>query len=352
MPSSRRQKRRLLLWGFDMAHINAALFVVHEGCPHRCSFCNQRSISGETGRITPQEVCRAAEIAVASNADAVREGEIAFFGGSFTMIERSYMLSLLEAASEYVKKGLFKGIRISTRPDGIDDEICLLLKQYGVTSVELGAQSMSDGVLAANGRGHTAEAVEAASAMLHSYGFELGLQMMTGLYKSTDEDCIETARRFIELCPATVRIYPTAVLRGTRLAQLMQSGEYEPQTVEQAIGLCSRLLLMFHCADIPVIRLGLHSGGGVEGDLIAGAYHPALREKCESRIYRELLSEQLCGRSGEVSVAVNGRELSKFVGQKRENIDYFRERGVRVTPVPVGFLGKYELKVYTQEVTR
>lgn len=330
-----------------MKHINVALFVVHEGCPHRCSFCNQSSISGQSGHITAQDVDRAVEAAVASNAAAAREGEIAFFGGSFTMIERSYMRSLLEAAKKYVDMGLFKGIRLSTRPDGISDEICTILKEHGVTSVELGAQSMNDRVLAANGRGHTAGAVESASAMLHSYGFELGLQMMTGLYKSTDADCVESAHRFIELCPATVRIYPTVVLEGTHLARLMRSGEYRPQTVEQAIPLCARLLRLFHDADISVIRLGLHSGGGVEGGLLAGAYHPALREKCESRVYRDILAEQLCGKTGSVNVAVNGRELSKLIGQKRENLEYFKAAGVSVTPVPVDFLGKYEIKVYT-----
>ena len=119
------------------------------------------------------------------------------------------MTELLAAAYRYVENGSFKGIRISTRPDAIDGEICRILKSYGVTAVELGAQSMDDNVLRLNRRGHTAEDIVNASKMLKSFGFELGLQMMTGLYGSSDGDSIETAKKIIALNPATVRIYPT-----------------------------------------------------------------------------------------------------------------------------------------------
>lgn len=329
-----------------MRHMNVALFVVHEGCPNCCSFCNQRSISGAQGRLTAKQVDSAAQTAINSNINDALQGEIAFFGGSFTMIKRAYMLELLTAAKKYIDNGSFKGIRISTRPDGITPEICSVLKEYGVTSVELGAQSMNDTVLAMNRRGHTAKQVEDACGLLHSFGFEVGLQMMTGLYGSGDDDCIETAKKLISLCPATVRIYPTAVLEGTELARLMRSGEYAPQMLENAVALCSKLLLMFDEADIPVIRLGLHSGGNVEEGFLAGAYHPALREKCESRIYRDLTVAQL-GEAKEVTVAVNAGELSKFIGQKRENIEFFKNAGYTVKALPVDFLKKYQIKVST-----
>ena len=170
-----------------MKHINVALFTVHEGCPNMCTFCDQRSISGSVKKITADDVHKAAKTALEGKTDA-RGGEIAFFGGSFTLIERGYMLSLLEAAKQHIDSGDFSGIRVSTRPDGINDEICGILKKYGVTSVELGAQSMDDRVLLLNKRGHTAQDAVNASEMLKSYGFSLGLQMMTGLYGSTDAD--------------------------------------------------------------------------------------------------------------------------------------------------------------------
>ncbi len=258
-----------------MKHINIALFVVHKGCPHMCSFCNQRSISGSQKDITAADVHRAAQTAIASLSEKeAAGGEIAFFGGSFTMVEREYMLSLLEAAHEYVGKGIFKGIRISTRPDGISREICQILKKYGVTAVELGAQSLDDRVLQLNERGHTAKQVEDACRLLKEYGFELGLQMMTGLYGSEDADSTETAEKIIALAPETVRIYPTVVIKGTKLCELMMNGDFTPKGIPETVELCAKIIPMFENAGIKIIRVGLHSGGSVEEEYAGGAYHP------------------------------------------------------------------------------
>lgn len=312
-----------------------------------CSFCNQRSISGSQKEITPGEVRSAAETAVASlSASEAAGGEIAFFGGSFTMIERGYLISLLEAAYEYVEKGVFKGIRISTRPDGIDDEICTILKKYGVTAVELGAQSLDDRVLELNERGHTAKQVEDAVKMLKAYGFETGLQMMTGLYGSQDSDSLETARKIVEMKPDTVRIYPTVVLKGTRLHELMLNGEFNPKGIDETAELCAKLIPMFEDAGIKIIRVGLHSGGGVECDYAGGAYHPALRELCESRIYYDIALKKLRGYvCGKYMLAVNKKEISKMTGQKKENLKKLQAFGYVCTVKGEEEMPKYEVAV-------
>ena len=330
-----------------MKHINVALFVVHKGCPHTCSFCNQRSITGFQRELTVDDVHEAVRTALASlDSETAAGGEIAFFGGSFTMIERGYMISLLEAAYSYVEKGLFRGIRISTRPDGISAEICEILKKYGVTAVELGAQSLDDRVLEMNERGHTAKQVEDACRLLDSSGFEFGLQMMTGLYGSEDADSIETAEKIIALRPATVRIYPTVVLKGTKLEELMKSGEFAPKGVEETVELCSRLIPMFENAGIKVIRVGLHSGGGVEGEYIAGAYHPALRELCEGRIYLNAALRELADLpQGGYTLEVGKGQRSKMTGQKRANLDLLREKGYICTVCETDGAGKFEVKV-------
>ncbi len=311
-----------------MRHINVGLFVPHNGCPHQCTFCNQRAISGQSRQVTPADIDEAVRVAM-KNPDS-RGGEIAFFGGSFTAIDRTVMTGLLDAAYRYVKDGSFKGIRCSTRPDAIDDEVCRILKSCGVTAVELGAQSMNDGVLRLNRRGHTAADVVRASEMLKSYGFELGLQMMTGLYGSIDEDSIDTARKIMALQPQTVRIYPTVVIRNTELAELYESGEYVPQTVDSAAKLCAELLLMFDEAKITVIRTGLHSGGGVEADYVAGAYHPAFKELCEGEIYFKRAVEFIEHNGipqGDITVSVSPNAVSKMTGQKKINIQKLSELG-------------------------
>jgi len=312
-----------------MRHVNVALFVPHYGCPHQCSFCNQRTITGVGGRIGKEDVDSAAEIAVKSGADP-KKSEIAFFGGSFTAIDRDYMISLLDAAHRYVEDGFFKGIRISTRPDYIDGDVLSILKKYSVAAVELGAQSMSDRVLMMNERGHTSQDVVRASELIKSYGFELGLQMMTGLYGDDDATAINTAEKIAALAPDTVRIYPTAVLENTRLAELYRSGEYKPQTVDEAVSLCSELLKIFYDNDINVIRVGLHSGGGLDSGYIAGAYHPAFRELCEGKMYLNALVSKLDEKNitGAVTAYVAPGDVSRMAGHKRCNIEYLKTRGI------------------------
>lgn len=331
-----------------MKHVNVALFVPHLGCPNQCSFCNQKAISGSRNNITPADVDSAARTALKNPASS--GGEIAFFGGSFTAIDRKIMLSLLEAARKYIADGSFKGIRISTRPDAIDNEICDILKAYGVTAVELGAQSMDDGVLLLNRRGHTANDVVNASKMLKERGFELGLQMMTGLYGSTAQESIETAKKIIELKPDTVRIYPTAVLEHTRLAELYRGGEYRPQTVEEAAEVCAELLIMFHSAGIKVIRTGLHSGGGVEGELIAGAYHPAFKELCEGKIYLNKALAELNGlKKGSVELHVSPKSVSQMTGQKKINIAALSALGYRAKIIADPAVEKHQVKVISKD---
>ena len=314
------------------------------GCPNQCSFCNQKSISGQVKQICADDVRAAVNTALEGQDCA--QAEIAFFGGSFTAIERGYMISLLEAAGEFIRGGQVKGIRISTRPDCIDEEVLGILKDYGVTAIELGCQSMDDGVLQANQRGHSAEAVVRASALIKSKGFELGLQMMTGLYMSDNARDIATAEKIIALSPDTVRIYPTVVLENTMLCDKYRSGEYRVQTLEEAVELCGKLLMMFHDADIPVIRLGLHSGGNVEEGFVAGVYHPAFRELCESRIYLDKVKEKLRGiPEGEIEITVGPRFVSQLMGQKKANIRHLEEMGYRCSVRQNSSYKKYEIKL-------
>ncbi|MBQ6067487.1 MAG: radical SAM protein [Clostridia bacterium] len=326
-----------------MKHVNVALFVPHLGCPHTCAFCNQRAISGQTSPLTPEMIRDACETARACPHD-VENSEIAFFGGSFTAIERDEMLRCLEAAKPYVGRD-FGGVRISTRPDGIDGKVLSVLKDYGVTAIELGAQSMDDTILALNERGHTAADTENAARLIKENGFSLGLQMMTGLYGSDGAKDRATAERFVKLSPDTVRIYPTVVLEHTKLAELWRQGSYEPPTLEEAVALCAGLLRLFRDNGIRVIRLGLHSGGSVAEGYLAGAYHPAFGELCESRVYRDLLEERFGGLpSGAYAVYVNPRAVSRAIGHRKSNLAYFREKGYHITVKPDDAAGQYEIR--------
>ncbi len=320
-----------------MRHANVALFVPHNGCPHQCSFCNQRSITGKLFQPSPQDVLNAVSTAKSGLGAETKNAEIAFFGGSFTAVERCYMESLLSAAAPFVEDGTFCGIRISTRPDCIDKEILGLLKRYHVTVIELGAQSMNNRVLTINGRGHTAEQVEAAAAMVQDSGFSLGLQMMTGLYGDTVEGSYQTAERLASLHPDSMRIYPTIIMRGTQLGEKFLSGEFRTLGLEDSIVLCAELLDFFEEKGIPVIRLGLHSSPELERDMLSGPWHPAFRELCESRRFLWKVRKQLLEQAvpaGGVVIRVNPKTVSIAVGQKKENISDLKNFGYHVILKP------------------
>ena len=340
-----------------MKHANISLFVPHQGCPHQCSFCNQKTISGSVKELTFQDVKETLEKAVCDGVDS-QNTEIAFFGGSFTAIKRDYMISLLEVTKPFINNGDFCGIRVSTRPDAIDDEILEILKTYNVTSIELGAQSTDEQVLLLNHRGHTRDDIIKASKLIKEKGFSLGLQMMTGLLGDTPEKSLKTAEDIISLKPDTVRIYPTIVLEGTYLGELYKKNTYKPQTVEEAVDVCAVLLKRFYEENITVIRLGLHSGGNVEEGFLAGPYHPAFGELCESKIYlekaKEILSEKypvksenICSLSQKktINLYVNDREISKMTGQKSANKIALKRAGWEVSIKGIKSLKKYEIVI-------
>ena len=333
-------------------HSNISIFVPHVGCPHKCAFCDQNAITGKQKLPHKDDVERACLQAL-GQVDDIADTEIAFFGGSFTAIPRDYMLELLSAAHKYVGEGRFKGIRISTRPDYIDGEILDILKSYGVTAIELGAQSMSDEVLTANERGHSAEDVRRASRLIRQNGFELGLQMMIGLYKSGHRQEDETFDEIMAIRPDTVRIYPVVILKNTRLAKLLESGEYKPMSFDEVLGLSARALGAFTEAGIRVIKCGLHASEIVEQDMVGGFYHPAFRELCEGLLYRQRMETELDkaekdGRltaNKELVFAVKKGCMSKAVGQKKANIGYFEGLGCKVKVTEENGIGLYEVRL-------
>ena len=240
-----------------MKQTNISVFIPHYGCTHICSFCNQKTISGHSEPVTEKELESILEGQLENLKDSGTKAQIAFFGGSFTAIDRDYMIRLLTVAKRYTDAypEQYDGIRCSTRPDCIDEEILGILKSYGMTAIELGAQSMNDEVLTANRRGHTAQDVRRASRLIKQSGFELGLQMMTGLPGDTDEKSLYTADEIIKLKPDIVRIYPTLTIKDTFLEKMYLTGKYQPQSVDEAVNLAKQLLLKFEKNNIKIRKV-------------------------------------------------------------------------------------------------
>ena len=314
-----------------MRHINIPIFIPHMGCPNMCVFCNQRSISGKMNFDISRVKIEIEEALATTKKDD--EIEIAFFGGSFTGIDRELMISLLSLAKEYIDCGRASSIRLSTRPDYIDDEILDILESYKVKTIELGLQSMDDEVLDKTKRGHTSLCAEKACKMIKDKGFSLIGQMMIGLPSSTVEKEIYTAKRICEMGADGARIYPTVVFYDTELCSMMQSGVYSPLSNEDAVERTKEALKIFVENDVPCIRVGLQSGENLsdEACVAGGANHSAIGELSMSALYLDKICEKIDAENltktpSKMTIYCPKGDVSKIVGQKRRNMQKIYEK--------------------------
>ena len=310
------------------------IFVPHLGCPHTCTFCNQKQISGQTKQITPEEVKNTIEYYLSNFKDDHKYVEVAFFGGSFTGIEEKIQNELLQVANEYIKLGKVNSIRISTRPDYINKTILKRLKKYHVKTIELGVQSANDYILAKCQRGHTFEEVKKASKLIRWRGFILGHQMMIGLPESTKLDEINTAKQLIKLKPKMVRIYPVLVIKNTLLEKEYYQGDYQPLSIEQAVERSKEILQLFQKSKIEVIRIGLQNTEEIsnstapKSQVVAGPYHPAFRQLVESSLwYDEIVAKikKFSVKVMQVLITAHPENVNLIIGHKKENVLKLKE---------------------------
>lgn len=308
------------------------VFVPHSGCPFDCIFCNQKKITGLDTTLTANQI----EEQIKDYAQSIGEKmdkhiEIAFFGGSFTGIDKDKQIEFLEIASRWYEDGYVDDIRLSTRPDYINTEILTYLRKYNVTIIELGVQSLDEEVLKKSFRGHSPESVLEASKLIKEMGFKLGLQMMLGLPGDNFYRAMDTAKKLISYGPDFVRIYPTLVIRGTQLEELFLTGNYKPLDVDTAVSISKELYKLFNKNNIPIIRIGLQPTENImEGrDVIAGPFHPAFRQLVVAEIYKESIDDFLASyeeKINKIKFYVNPRSVSNVVGMKKSNINYFRSK--------------------------
>ena len=331
-----------------MRHINIPIFIPHLGCPNTCVFCNQRTISG-VGEFDLDAVRREVENALETAGDC--ECEIAFFGGSFTGIDPTLMISLLEIANEYVTSGKVQSVRCSTRPDYISDEILKTLKRYSVSVIELGLQSVSDGVLCATRRGHTSEDERRATSLIKQYGFKLGGQMMIGLPGATADDEIRTAEFIVKSGCDMARIYPTIVFRDTELCNMSLRGSYIPLEIDEAVERSYKAFRILVESGVRVIRIGLCDGENLHADstYFAGPNHPAMGEMVINRYYLEKIREGIAMLSPNtvkrVNIYIPHGHMSKAVGQNKRNKRILAEEfsGLEIKFSELDSLSEYEV---------
>ena len=309
-------------------HKNIPIFIPHMGCPHACVFCDQRTISGHSD-FSLNEVDREIKTALATLPKGA-VAEIAYFGGSFTAIDRGLMMRLLDMAQGYVDAGKVSGIRFSTRPDAVGEDVLDILSRYTVSAIELGLQSMDDTVLSLCRRGHTAAQAEDACRRIVARGYALVGQMMIGLPGATPESELVTATRICELGAVAARVYPTVVFDGTALAAWMRSGQYAPLTNEAAAERSAYVLDVFEQNGVELLRVGLCASDGLSSDAaIGGANHPALGEMAYGALFYRRMTQAMEASS----IAWQGREVTFFVprGKTSQAVGQHRVNAKRLT---------------------
>ncbi|RLD45840.1 MAG: radical SAM protein [Bacteroidetes bacterium] len=273
-----------------MRYYNIPIFIPELACPFQCIYCDQRKITGQSHFVNEAEIISTIDdyLETISREDCFIQ--LAFFGGTFTGLSIENQKQYLELVQPYIVSKQIQGIRISTRPDYITNDILRVLKQYNVTNIELGAQSLIDEVLEKVHRGHTFNDVKIASEMIINYGFTLGLQMMLGLPGDTKEYSLETAKRIIELGAKETRIYPTLVIKGTALDTLLKKGKYSAMTTLEAVEQSVELFQLFNNNNVKVIRIGLYpSENLLNEELVAGPDMRHFKEKVMSQIWNKKL---------------------------------------------------------------
>lgn len=306
------------------------IFIPFLGCPHDCAFCNQVKITNYKDNINKENTIRQINQYLSYFPKNENLKEIAFFGGSFTGLDEKVMISYLEIALNYKKKGIIDRIRLSTRPDYINNSILDILKKYEVDVIELGIQSLDNEILNANERGHSKEDSIMASKLIKDYGFKLGHQIMPGLYKDSFDKAIKTGLESIKMNPDMVRIYPTLVIKDTKLEKLYKEVLYKPLSLDEAIEISSRLYMIYSYKKIPVIRIGLQPTENIneKKDVVAGPFHPSIRQLVETNIHKIYLEELInkYGLKNKIKIHISNREISIIAGNKKANKNYFYKK--------------------------
>lgn len=306
------------------------VFIPHQGCPQKCIFCDQASITGrDISPLTVKWVLSVVEEGLSRKRKAWRrEIQVAFYGGTFTGLGATLQGEILSTVLPFWKEKKIHSIRISTRPDYINSEKIVLLKRYPIKTVELGIQSMSDLVLIKARRGHSSADNLRAVRMLKEAGFQVGAQIMVGLPGEDREEILPTLEPLFAYKPDFIRIYPTLVLKGTILADLYRERHYHPLTLQEAVEICRDIIIRCRERGIPVIRMGLQADASLEKNLISGPYHPAFgqivkAEAMKSRVLKKL--EPFRGLD-EVEIWVAPGAISLLTGFKRQALNDLREK--------------------------
>lgn len=324
--------------GAQRNHLIVPIFIPNEGCPYRCIYCHQEKITSQSpDRVDSSMIRDRIEMAIHSAGFRDhKDNEVAFYGGTFTRLPQERIIELLEPVQSYIKQGFFRSIRVSTRPDAVDEKKLMLLRDYRVTTVELGAQSLDDRVLSLTRRGYGKADIIGSIQTLKQQGFKIGIQLMPGLPGDSRDIFRQGIEEVIGLKPDMARLYPTLVIKETGLAELYEQKRYSPLELSEAVEICEEACLRLEGAGIPVIRLGLMTSGALSGQIMSGPWHEAFGFLVRSGIYHRKIASRLPRRKefSTIILTVPPADFSLLQGHRNHGIELIEKRtGARVAKI-------------------
>jgi len=199
------------------------------------------------------------------------------------------------------------GISIETRPDFINEKEIKLMRDLGITRVELGVQSIYDEVLKLNLRDHEVKDVIKATKLLKDSGFKICYQIMPNLLGSDlkkDEKIFEELFANPDFQPDYLKIYPCALLKEAPLYKLYLEKKYKPYPETDLVNLIKKIKSKIPCyVRIQRINRDIPSYYIIEG----GARISNLRQVVQKKMEAEGLKCQ-CIRCREVREKYNLKE--------------------------------------------
>ena len=191
-------------------------------------------------------------------------------------------LFALHRANETAPKRVV-GLVAETRPDLVTADACRTLRALGCTKVQIGIQSLSDDLLAANGRAITSARIADAMALLRRYGFKSHVHFMVNLLGADPASDIADYRRLVTdpaFLPDEVKLYPCCLVESAQLTDCYEAGRWRPYTEEELVG----VLVADVLATPPWTRISRMIRDISATDILAGNKKTNLRQVVEAAV--------------------------------------------------------------------
>ena len=272
----------------------APLLLPHGHCPPGCPYCPDRADVAHGVLPGPLEVAEAVDRA----RRRIKGGsgvELAFYGGDLWTLPAGARAVLLAAADAQVRRGRVDSIRVTLSAESVLRAPLADLRARGVRAVEVPLLTFDPGVLRRLSAHRRPGAGLAAIARLRQARLRSIAHLSPGLPGSSHRTAISSAEILCRVRPDAVRVLPALALEGTWGATHVQAGLWEPMSIDEAVATCKHVVRRLREAGTPVIRVGLQPAVDLQEapEVLAGPYHPALRQRVESELLRGASSEAL-----------------------------------------------------------